>query len=238
MSRKKSTKSSKSEVELVPPGAPITGSLLKELVEQSVDVRFSLVGHDYEPITPVPGDVGYDVRAPEDIWLPHGCRREVNLGLIVECPQPLFVLMAPRSSSGTKRLKSVRISNTFGVIDPRYRGQNDVITAWLERESAKQECVGRLKLDTPTRYKPIAAQAYDAFGVPMDQASTKFVRVSDEGYGVYDVFTSVEEPDLICEEGQAFLQMLFIPATQPTLERVQREMLQSKDRGGYGSTGR
>lgn len=207
-------------------------------LDVSCKVRFTCVGHSYEPVSPKPGDVGYDLCAPEDVWLPHGCRRKVDLKVVVETPEPLFVLLTPRSSFGTKHAKGVRIGNTLGVIDPRYCGREDTMSVWLERGEPKMEFVGRLPLTAPLGHKPLAAQCFDAFGTPMDASSTKHVKVSDEGYGVYDVFTVVEEPELLYAEGEKMVQMLFLPVARPELVHVAQELLRETSRGGYGSTGK
>lgn len=207
-------------------------------MDVTCDVRFACVGHDHAPISPKPGDVGYDLCAPQDVWLPHGCRREVDMKVVVETPEPLFVLLTPRSSFGTKYAKSVRICNTVGVIDPRYCGREDTMSVWLERSQPKMEFVGRLALDAPLGHKPLSAQCFDAFGTPMDAGSTRHVKVSEEGYGVYDVFTAVEEPDLLYAAGEKMVQMLFLPAARPSLIRVTQDLLRETSRGGYGSTGK
>lgn len=210
---------------------------MHELIATGFEVRVSCVDHDYEPMLPRPGDVGYDIHALEDIYLPHNCRRKLNTGLIVECPEPLFVLIVPRSSMGTKYAKSVRIANTVAVIDPSFRGEDDIISITLEREDPKYEFKGRLALTAPTRHKSISIQANEALGAPRDH-NTKCIKVSDEGYGIYDVFVKDDEPDLIYEKGDRYAQMLFIPAALPFPDYVEREALQSISRGGLGSTGK
>jgi dUTPase len=187
------------------------------------------------PEPPLPGNVGYDLHAPKDIYLPHGCRREIDTGVILQTPVPLFMLMVPRSSMGTKRAHSVRICNTLGVIDPSFRGQTDTIKLHLERDQPKLKFVGNLVLDRPLKNKPLTAQAFDAFGAAMD-ATSKYVKVSDDGYGAYDVFTEVEEPDLIFKKDVGMVQAVFVPASRPELIPRLLKEIDAKSRGGFGTT--
>lgn len=212
---------------------------LHELAQIGLQVRVGLTAAGKVPKAPVVGDVGYDLYAPEDIYLPYNCRRMVDTGVVVECPIPLFMAAVPRSSTGSKAGHSVRLANTLGVLDPRFRGQTDTIKIVLEREARKQEFVGRVALKRPMSQASAISQAYEAFGVPMDAESTQLVEISQEGHGVYDVFSYVkEEPVLIYKKGERFAQIVFLPASCPTLVETPLDQFDIDGRGGFGSSGK
>lgn len=208
---------------------------IHELEGTGLNVRFACIDHDYAPKMPKPGDVGYDLCTPHDLHLPYGCRRQVDTGVVVECPEPLFVMIVPRSSTGTKKAPNVRICNTLGVIDPRYRGQSDTLKVWLEREARKKDYIGTFSPKFPQSIQPLMAQAQAKWG--LEHTDLEFIEVGKDTYDVFG-YPEKEAPSLIYTEGEAFVQMLFLPVSRPFLERFEAEAFSNQGRGGFGSTGR
>lgn len=203
-----------------------------------------------------PGDVGFDLHAPEDIYLPHNCRRMVDTGVIVETPEPLFSLVVPRSSTGTKRAKEVRIANTVGVIDPSYRGQDDTLGVCLVREARKKEFIGTFTPDRAVN-KSLVRQALDYFGIQNHHGVTtegnrttvpggpmlshrdlKLVLRSDGDMDVFGYESDPDESHKIFEKGDRFVQVVFIPFSRPQLLEKALEEFGQEGRGGFGSTGK
>jgi len=186
-----------------------------------------------------PGSAGYDLYIPpgDDIHLPFNCRRMVDTGVIVQTPIRLFMLMVPRSSTGTKRAKSVRIANTVGVIDPSYQGQSDTIGVCLERESRKKDHIGTFQYVKSTTDGDRKAQAFRKFGVSMSPERTELVHIGGE---VYEVFSHTEDEDetLVFKAETRFAQVIFIPFARPDLVVAALEEFGGEDRGGFGSTGK
>jgi len=191
----------------------------------------------FTPLQSPKGNAGYDLYIPEgeDIHMPYNTRRKVDLKVIVETPIPLFMFMLPRSSTGTKNAKSVRIANTAGVIDSTYRGQKDNVIVWLERESVKREYIGTLKFVQSMTYGSVIAQAHREFGVPMT-GETECIKVAEN---TYDVFSYPPDKDstLVFKAGSRFAQCIFIPCADAKLVEAALEEFESKNRGGFGSTG-
>jgi len=201
--------------------------------EVKVHGKFGLTPKQAEP-----GSAGYDLYVPDghDIHMPYNSRRMVDTGVIVQTPIKLFLLMVPRSSTGTKRGKSVRIANTLGIIDPSYQGQDDVIKVMLEREDRKKEYVGTVEWKPSPTNSTILAQANKRFGIAMTPDETDIVEVADH---TYDIFTFSEKPSntLCFEAGTRFVQILFIPYARPDLLEAAIEDFDLDARGGFGSTG-
>ena len=100
---------------------------------------------------------GYDIVAPHDIWLPHGCYTVVDTGLVIDptdlfdqvaheayrmsemvsdyCPKVvptgLVTKMFIRSSVGIKQ--NVQLMNGTGIIDADYVGPLDTFKLALKR---------------------------------------------------------------------------------------------------------
>lgn len=183
------------------------------------------------------GNAGYDLYVPEgeDIHMPYNTRRKVDLGVIVQTPIPLFVLMVPRSSTGTKVAKSVRFANTLGIIDSSYQGQDDTLKVVLEREDVKREYVGTLRHVQSMTYGSIISQAHKEFGVPMT-SETECVKVDEHTYAVF-TFPKDKDSTLVFEASSRFAQIVFIPCVQADLVKSALEEF-GENRGGFGSTGR
>lgn len=192
----------------------------------------------FTPKQAEPGSAGYDLYVPpeNDIHLPFGCRRKIDTGVIVQTPIRLFMLMVPRSSTGTKRAKSVRFANTVGIIDPSYQGQGDTLKVCLERESRKMDHVGTFEFEPSTTNGDRKSQAHQKFGVSMSPEYTRLVNIGGEHY---DVYTHTEEEDetLIFKAESRFAQVIFIPYARPDLVVSALEDFEEDGRGGFGSTG-
>lgn len=74
-------------------------------------------------------DIGYDVRATEDINIELGQYVAVNTGLIVKPPSGYHFEIILRS--GAPKKYGVIIPNSVGLIDPSYCGPNDFLTVLL-----------------------------------------------------------------------------------------------------------
>ena len=72
-----------------------------------------------------PFDVGdwIDLRAAEDVTMQAGEYRMIPLGVAMELPKGYEALVAPRSSTFKKY--GVILTNSIGVIDEAYKGDND-----------------------------------------------------------------------------------------------------------------
>lgn len=64
-----------------------------------------------------------DLRAAEDIYLERWSHRMIPLGVAMELPEGYEALIAPRSS--TFKRYGILLSNSIGIIDEAYKGDND-----------------------------------------------------------------------------------------------------------------
>lgn len=64
-----------------------------------------------------------DLRAAEDVTMKAGEYRMIPLGVAMELPQGYEALVAPRSS--TFRKYGIILTNSVGIIDEAYKGDND-----------------------------------------------------------------------------------------------------------------
>lgn len=64
-----------------------------------------------------------DLRAAEDVAMKAGEYRMIPLGVAMELPQGYEALVAPRSS--TFRKYGIILTNSVGIIDEAYKGDND-----------------------------------------------------------------------------------------------------------------
>lgn len=236
--------------------------VLFEGVEIKVHGKFGHIPKQAEP-----GAAGFDLYAPSsggDIYMPYGTRRMVDTGVIVQTPIKLFMLLVPRSSTGTKVAKSVRIANTVGVIDPSYQGQGDTIKVCLEREARKKEFKGSIQQESAdglremkTRILEAAGRGEEGRGIQIRRegegytlhrrkgllgcrgVKQPFARAVATGEGAYDVFSYPlqEEGSMVIEAGTRFAQVIFLPYARPLLVEAALEEF-GLDRGGFGSTGR
>jgi dUTPase len=170
--------------------------------------------------------------------MPFDSRRMVDTGVIVQTPIKLFMLLVPRSSTGTKRARSVRIANTVGIIDPSYQGKDDTLKVYLERGARRKTYVGTF--ESSPGLGTNMAQANRKFGVSMTPEDTELLKVGAPNQPIFDVFTHQEkaEDTLVVEAGSRFAQVIFIPYARPDLVEAAIEEFDELDRGGFGSTGK
>lgn len=68
---------------------------------------------------------GFDCITVEDYELKKGEFKLLNLGIVAKPPEGKFIMLVPRSST-FKKYKIIQ-TNSVGIIDPDYCGQNDII---------------------------------------------------------------------------------------------------------------
>lgn len=117
-----------------------------------------------------------DLRAAEDVSLKQGEFKLISLGISVKIPKGYEMVIVPRSS--TFKNFGILQTNSFGVIDESYCGDNDIL-----------------------RFPALAMRD-----------------------------TEIHVNDRICQ--------FRIQKHQPSLEILEVEHLDGKDRGGFGSTGK
>lgn len=71
-----------------------------------------------------PLDVGYDLKSPDDYYVPPFGYVEIDTGVSIDFDDNTYATVHPRSSGSTRNIK---IANTIGIIDPSYRGPKDTI---------------------------------------------------------------------------------------------------------------
>jgi dUTP pyrophosphatase len=64
-----------------------------------------------------------DLRAAEDVYLERWQHKMIPLGVAMELPEGYEALIAPRSS--TFKRYGILLSNSIGIIDEAYKGDND-----------------------------------------------------------------------------------------------------------------
>lgn len=204
---------------------------------QDLPVKVHAKEGGFIPLQSPVGNAGYDLYVPEgeDIHMPYNTRRKIDLGVIVQTPIPLFLLMVPRSSTGTKVGKSVRFANTLGIIDSSYQGQEDTLKVVLEREDVKREYVGTLRYVQSRTHTTVLSQAHKEFGVPMT-SETECVKVGEDTYAVF-TYPEDKNSTLVFEAGSRFAQIIFIPCVQAELVKAALDEF-GDSRGGFGSTGK
>ena len=79
---------------------------------------------DIEKIRKIAAGDWIDLRAAEDVSLWKGDMRNISLGVSMQLPDGYEAIVAPRSS--TPKEFGIICSNSFGVIDNSYCGDNDV----------------------------------------------------------------------------------------------------------------
>jgi dUTP pyrophosphatase len=71
------------------------------------------------------GDAGLDLYSTEDIVLLPGERKKIGCGFSIAIPEGLLGAIAPRSGLAIEY--GVTVLNSWGVVDPSYRGELSVI---------------------------------------------------------------------------------------------------------------
>lgn len=206
---------------------------------------FEVKVHGKYGVTPVcmeDGSVGYDIALPQDfgnLVMPFNSRRAVDTGIVIKPPMKCFTLIVPRSSS---RKKGIRISNTVGVIDPSYCGQDDHLIVDLTRDPKKKTYIGQLEYSdiTPMENLPHREAASIQFKkanpsyADEDGRLHQYYCMEDE---TYHFFWEPEDTHLIYRAGERFCQVLFLPYYKPELLEAKLDEFGIENRGGFGSTG-
>lgn len=65
-----------------------------------------------------------DLRAAEEVFIEEGEFKLISLGISMELPEGYEAIIAPRSS--TFKNWGLLMANGIGIVDPSYRGDNDV----------------------------------------------------------------------------------------------------------------
>ena len=154
-----------------------------------------------------------DVYAYEDKFVPEGERAMINLGFALELPEGYEGHLAPRSS--TFKTWGVIQTNSVGVVDDTYIGDNDI---WhmpvysLRGDYVKNNETGEIKL-----VSEVVQNSHDVDFIEKTIPS-KFTRG-----------TLIQKGDKI---GQ-----FRIMEVMPNFDFIESESFGNKDRGGFGTTG-
>lgn len=81
------------------------------------------------------GAVGVDLASSQDLVIDPGQCTLVPLGIVVEAPEGTMIMLAPRSSLFMK--KGLMLSNSVGIIDADYCGEDDQVMASLVNMTEK-----------------------------------------------------------------------------------------------------
>ena len=85
------------------------------------------------PVRATPGSAGLDIFAVEDQWILPGTTIVVKTGLkLADCPNNIYLRIAPRSSLGVKGIHVLA-----GVVDNDYRGEIGVVL-YMGPESSEE----------------------------------------------------------------------------------------------------
>lgn len=227
---------------------------------------YSAHGEELVPEQMTEGSVGIDVRTPEDIFLPRGCKTRVDSGLtidvseFIEAGQKIFTLAVPRSSAGCKH--DVFLLNTVGVIDPDYCGLNpetgkvDEMKFFLGRRHVMPEVLERIEGTGPKSCFRDDPELQDRIKWIMthngyEEDAQRIVDYDPKTGALELIVLSTSLPNLhygpydlgvergepLYKKGDRFCQLLFLPYTPASLRVIQKHQLIEKTRGGFGSTG-
>jgi dUTPase len=205
-----------------------SGFFRKEDFEVSVHGKFGVL-----PVCMGEGSVGWDIALPEregNLLMPYNSRRAIDTGIILKPPMKCFVMIVPRSSS---RKRGIRISNTIGIVDPSYCGQNDTLIVDLTRDSKKSEYVGTFRHGTVALPLNIVAKLYED---DTKESSKNLTFLWDKDLCLYHLYQEPEDDLLVYKAGERFCQVIFFPWYKPELVEKTLEAF-GEDRGGFGSTG-
>lgn len=186
------------------------------------------------PVNMGEGSVGFDIALPEhegNLLMPYGSRRRVDTGIIIKPPMKCFVLATPRSSSCSR---NIRFSNTLGVIDPSYCGQDDTIKIDMVRDPKTINYVGTFKQGDVKLPFHIVASLYEEHTKLSSRGKSFYW---DESLVLYHVYEEPEDNLIPYKAGERFCQLLFLPWFNPELVEKSLDNFKKENRGGYGSTG-
>ena len=94
---------------------------LMDAVKMIVKVKYH---SDIDPIVNTEKGDWYDLRSESDIFIPEASAARIRLGVSMELPEGYEAIIAPRSSMFDKF--GLICTNSIGIIDNSYRGNNDV----------------------------------------------------------------------------------------------------------------
>ena len=199
--------------------------------------------YDAIPSKAEEGSVGYDISIPEeegDLVIPNNCRRIIDTGIVIQPPETCFELVVLRSSSYNQ---NIRISNTVGVIDPSYCGQDDTIMVSIERGPEQYEFKGKFNYLEKGYKSPRNFIARHYMDSPVLSTESRTERsfpdlkweVHEEG--LIHIFEKKENDPVVYEAGERFCQVLFLPFHKPNLVEKELDHFRRENRGGFGSTG-
>lgn len=87
-------------------------------------VKIKYHSGDIEPIAKLSKGDWIDLRAGEDIFIPEGEFRLISLGVSMQLPKGYYAEVIPRSS--TYKNFGIIMTNSMGIIDESYCGDNDI----------------------------------------------------------------------------------------------------------------
>ena len=198
---------------------------------------YSKFGPEFAPIRAEIGSVGYDLVSPFDIYLPHGCQRMVDTGIVVDLTgvdKKIYTELRVRSSTGHKH--DIMLKTTTGVIDPSYCGPEDTIKASLFRLPLMDKHLGTFVRDPDMALSPVA---YRLSANVIDYNVYTFTGTDNiEMVSFYEVAKKYPANNLVFKQGERFAQLLFVPYEAPMIKVVEKAELKPFSRGGIGSTGK
>lgn len=160
-----------------------------------------------------------DLRTAEDVFIPMGEYRLISLGVSMELPKGYEAIIAPRSST----FKNFRLlqTNSLGVVDESYKGDNDV---W--------------------RFPAFCAEAKHVNVVSIDENGNDIEKVIP----IEEKLDYIKSQIRLCRTIKRMKKGTFIPKHtricqfrivehQPKIMFEETERLGNSDRGGIGSTG-
>lgn len=103
------------------------------------------------------GDAGLDLVSNENLVIPSGQRRTINLGTQVSIPEGQVGLLCPRSGHAAKH--GLTTLTVPGVIDPSYRGELKIVlynTDPKPFEVSKGDRIAQLLIMPYTNLTPVA----------------------------------------------------------------------------------
>lgn len=215
---------------------------------------YSEFGEQYLPEKGTDGSAAFDLRTPKDIVLPPGCEMEIDTGLVIDMNSIIhmqfnnpFIMIVPRSSAGIDY--GLRMQNSIGIIDRDFRGPRDKIKVFIKRDNLSFQIVdavsGEISFDNYKGYDSILTK--EGYSVKdhaiYDGCDSKSYIYEDKKeslvkYKNIPIKKFIEYNEtFLYEKGQRFAQMLVLEANNPYIESIDKDGLQDKSRGGFGSTG-
>lgn len=88
-------------------------------------IKYKKIDHVSAPEYQTPGAVGFDLECAKDINVPGRSMVRVSTGLVIEVPEGIALILAPRSSTFSKY--GLIMPHSIGVIDQDYSGNDDEV---------------------------------------------------------------------------------------------------------------